>query len=234
MILAGRVAVNGEVRPELGSRADPETDEITVDGVLVNRGERRYFILNKPDGVLSAASDDRGRDTVVDLVPIGDVVLHPVGRLDADSEGLIILTNDGHLTQLLTHPSHEVEKEYLVGIDRPITRQELQRLSRGIDDAGERLRVARVIETAAPPQDPGEEPIVAAQWLLIVLKQGRKRELRRMFRALKRNVVMLRRIRVGPLSLGTLGHGAFRELTPEEVAELYEAGRRAAGGPRSA
>lgn len=232
LILAGRVAVNGEIRKELGSRADPETDEITVDGVLVNRSEKRYFMLNKPAGVLSTASDERGRETVLDLVPIGGVLLHPVGRLDADSEGLILLTNDGHLTQLLTHPSHEVEKEYLVGIDHPLGADDLRRLVRGVMDRGERLRAISAAVALPPAAAPGEDTPTAGQWLLLVLRQGKNREIRRMMAVLKREVVLLRRIRIGPLQLGTLGTGAFRELTPEEVEALYDAARRAGSAPR--
>jgi 23S rRNA pseudouridine2605 synthase len=228
MIVEGRVAVNGVVRSELGSRADPDTDEITVDGVLVNRSQSRYFALNKPAGIVSTASDDLDRETVVDLVPIGDVLLHPVGRLDADSEGLIILTSDGHLTQLLTHPSHAVEKEYLVGIDARVAKRDAQRLVRGVKDAGELLRAVSVRETL-PPGD-SEDPAVSA-WLLITMTQGRKREIRRMLAALGRRVLVLRRVRIGPLHLGDLGTGAFRELTEPEVAALYEAGRRASGHP---
>jgi 23S rRNA pseudouridine2605 synthase len=229
LILAGRVAVNGEIRATLGSRADPETDEITVDGVLVNRAGFRYFMLNKPEGVLTTARDDEGRDTVVDMVPIGDILLHPVGRLDADSEGLMLLTNDGYLTQMLTHPSYEVEKEYLVGVDAAISRQDQQRLVRGLDDRGERLRAAAVREALPPEPRPGEEVPPAAAWLLVTLRQGRNREIRRMLAALGRKPLVLRRIRIGPLHLRTLGTGAFRELSEDEVAALYEAGRRAAG-----
>jgi pseudouridine synthase len=228
LIVSGRVAVNGEVRSELGSRADPETDEITVDGVLVNRSQSRYFMLNKPAGVVSSARDPEGRDTVVDMVPIGGVVLHPVGRLDADSEGLILLTSDGHLTQLLTHPSHEVEKEYLVGIDAPLAKQDIQRMVRGVKEAGDILRAASVREAAAPT---GSDTPSAGAWLLITLRQGRNREIRRMLGALGRRVMLLRRIRVGPLVLGDLGAGAFRELSEQEVAALYESGRRASGAP---
>ena len=117
MILAGRVSVNGAVADTLGARADPETDEVMLDGVPVLKGRYRYFALNKPQGFITTVSDEQDRETVLDLVPIGDIQLHPVGRLDRDSEGLLILTNDGHLTDLLTHPRYEVQKEYLVALD---------------------------------------------------------------------------------------------------------------------
>lgn len=227
LILSGRVAVNGLVLTTLGARADLTTDEVTVDGVPVVKESYRYFALNKPIGFISTASDEMDRETVLDLVPIGDIQLHPVGRLDRDSEGLLILTNDGHLTDLLTHPRYEVEKEYLVGIDSMPSQRDLERLVRGVESEGERLRAAAVRAAVAPPQPPGEESQGAAFWLVITLKEGRNREIRRMVEALGRQVLLLRRIRLGPLLLGDLSSGAFRELTPEEIDALYAAGKRA-------
>ncbi len=232
MILAGRVAVNGAPATTLGARADPDIDEVTLDGVPVLRGRYRYFMLNKPAGFVTTARDDRGRETVLDLVPIGDVQLHPVGRLDRDSEGLLLITNDGHLTDMLTHPRYEVEKEYLVGIDAPLPDRDLQRMVRGIDVEGERLRAASARVATPPSAAPGEEPAATPAWLLVILRQGRKREIRRMLAALGRDVVSLRRIRLGPLRLGELGSGAFRELTDAEVETLYAAARNA--GERAA
>lgn len=223
LILDGRVAVNGQVVRTLGSRADLEVDEVTVDGVPVTRERYRYFMLNKPPGFVTTVHDDQGRDTVVDLVPIGDIQLHPVGRLDMDSEGLVILTNDGHLTNLLTHPRHQVDKEYLVAVDRPLSTRDVQRAVRGIDVDGERLTVASARPVLPPAGRPGEEVPQVGAWLLIVLREGKKREIRRLLGALAREVLLLRRIRVGPLHLGTLGSGAFREITPDEVDALYAA-----------
>ncbi len=227
MVLAGRVAVNGTVQDTLGARADPETDEVTVDGVPVLRGRYRYFMLNKPVGFITTARDDRGRETALDLVPIGDIQLHPVGRLDRDSEGLLLLTNDGRLTDLLTHPRYEVEKEYLVGIDTALGERDLQRMVRGVEEGGERLQAASAKRASPPTPGPGEEAPQAGEWLLLELRRGRNREVRRLIEALGRRVVHLRRIRVGPVHLGTLGPGAFRELTPEEVTGLYAAGKAA-------
>lgn len=224
MILAGRVAVNGEVQDTLGARADPATDEITVDGVPVVKGRYRYFALHKPPGFVTTARDEEGRDTVLDLVPIAGLALHPVGRLDMDSEGLVIITNDGHLTDLLTHPRYQVEKEYLVGLDSMPARRDFERLVRGIDDAGDRLRASSV----NPAVPPGSEETGANAWLVIALREGKNREIRRMMTALGRRVTVLRRIRVGQLALGSLGSGAFRELTEEEVDALYVT----AGGKR--
>lgn len=222
LILAGRVAVNGEVVRELGTRADVDVDEVFVDGIPVVRSRYRYIALNKPQGVVSTARDTHGRRTVLDLVPGSDTVrLHPVGRLDLDSEGLLLLTNDGHLTELLTHPRHEVEKEYLVEIDRPLGRQDLERLVRGIDSDGERLR-AQSASAAVPPGAANHE-----SWVRIVLKEGKKREIRRMLEALGRRVMTLRRVRIGPLHLGSLALGKSRELRDEEVLRLYETARGA-------
>lgn len=229
LVLAGRVAVNGEVRQTLGARADPDVDEITVDGVPVIRERYRYFMLNKPQGFITTARDEMNRETVLDLVPIGDIQIHPIGRLDRDSEGLVLLTNDGHLTDLLTHPRYEVDKEYLVGLDSMPSQRDLQRLVRGIESEGDRLRAASVHPAAAPEPPPGEEPHEAGAWLLMVLREGRNREIRRMIEAIGRKVVLLRRVRVGPLHLGPLGSGAFRELTPDEVEHLYKAAKSAEG-----
>lgn len=225
MILSRRVAVNGVVQDTLGARADLETDDITVDGVPVVKGRYRYFALHKPAGFVTTARDDEGRDTVLDLVPIAGMQLHPVGRLDMDSEGLVILTNDGHLTDLLTHPRYQVEKEYLVGIDAMPSKRDMERLVRGIEDAGERLRAASVGAAVAPRDS---EDTGANAWLVIALREGKNREIRRMMAAIGRNVLVLRRVRVGPLALASLGSGAFREVTDEEVDALYVA----AGGKR--
>jgi 23S rRNA pseudouridine2605 synthase len=229
MILAGRVKVDGQVRQTLGARADIETQTVTVDGVPVNRSGYRYFLLHKPAGFVTTANDELGRETVLDLVPIGDVQLHPVGRLDKDSEGLLLITNDGHLTGLLTHPRHEVEKEYLVGLARPLGKDDAARLVRGVTSEGERLRARSVARAAAPAaalDEPGET--APEYWALVTLAEGKKREVRRMFKALGNDVRVLRRIRLGPLHLGSLGSGAFRELTEEEVGALYAAAVQAA------
>ncbi len=224
-ILAGRIAVNGTTITTLGSRADPAVDEITVDGVPVIKERYRYFVLNKPTGFLTTARDDRGRDTVLDLVPIGDVKLHPVGRLDLDSEGLVVLTNDGHMTDFLTHPRHQVEKEYLVVLDRELSQQSLKRMVRGVDVDGDRLAVSTARVASPPPGDPMAANIESdGSWLLVTLRRGRNREIRRLLAALGYRTVLLRRIRVGALLLGELGSGSFRELTTEEVEALYGSG----------
>ena len=223
MIVEGRVSVNGKTLDTLGARADPDKDEITVDGVPVSRERYRYVALHKPTGVLSAVRDDRGRPTVTSLVDIPEATLRPVGRLDLESEGLILLTNDGALTELLTHPRHEVSKEYLVAIDQPLGKRGRERLVRGVRHEGERLKAdsVQVVSPSGSPDHPD------ARWLLVTLHGGRKREIRRMLSVVGRRVVTLRRIRIGPLALGTLEQGEHRELTPEEVEALYGAAKRA-------
>jgi len=228
MIVAGRVAVNGKTLDTLGARADPDKDEVTLDGTPVLRERYRYVALNKPTGVLSTTRDDRGRPTVVSLVDAPEATLHPVGRLDLESEGLILLTNDGTLTELLTHPRHEVRKEYLVAIDQPLGRRGRDRLVRGVQHEGERLKADAV--QVVSPSGSGDRP--DPRWLLVALHGGRKREIRRMLSVVGRRVVTLRRVRIGPLTLGALAPGESRDLAPDEVEALYEAGKRAATQPR--
>jgi len=211
LIAAGRVEVNGKVAA-LGARVVPG-DEVRVDGAPVGLEEGlRYYLVNKPVGVISTASDDRGRPSVVELVP-SQVRLYPVGRLDAASEGLLLLTNDGPLAHYLTHPSSGVEKEYLLEVDRPVPRGVPARFRRGIEVDGEHL-VARHVGVLGPST------------LRVVLTEGRNRELRRMCGAVGLEVRRLVRIRIGPISDPTLAPGDYRELTPEEVIALRRDGRR--------
>ena len=179
MIVAGRVAVNGATVETLGARADPEKDEVTLDGIPVVRERYRYIALHKPAGTLSATRDERGRPTVTALVDAPGATLHPVGRLDLESEGLILLTNDGTLTELLTHPRHEVRKEYLVAIDQPLGKKGRERLTRGVRHEGERLK-ADSVRLASADGAGGSARQADARSLLIALHGGRKREIRRM------------------------------------------------------
>ena len=229
MIVAGRVAVNGKTLDTLGARADPEKDEITVDGTPVIRDRYRYVALHKPAGVLSTTRDERGRPTVMSLIGNPGANVHPIGRLDQSSEGLILLTNDGALTDLLTHPRYEVRKEYLVAIDQALGRKGRQQLVRGVWHEGEHLK-ADSVQMVSPSGSPDRPD---ARWLLIGLHGGRKREIRRMLATVGRRVVTLRRIRIGPLALGALALGESRDLTSEEVDELYEVAKRAEANPRN-
>jgi len=217
MIVNSRVTVNGKIENILGSRADPVLDLITVDNVPISFQKYQYIALNKPPGVLTSARDDRGRKTVLDLLGKTDIKMHPVGRLDLESEGLILITNDGQLTNLLTHPKNKVEKEYLIEIDRPLGKVHRLRLLRGIYEKGELLKASAVERARELNASDSEED----RWLLITLQEGKKREIRRMLGVMQRKILTLRRVRIGFLNLGTLRLGKFRDLSSDEITALY-------------
>jgi 23S rRNA pseudouridine2605 synthase len=216
LIAAGRVTVNGERTPPGGMMVRPG-DRVEVDGAPVQPAARhRYFLVNKPAGYLSAVSDRTRRPLVTQLVPRGQrpAGLHPVGRLDLRSRGLIILTDDGELSFRLQHPRHHVEKEYLVEIGGALDDARLDRLRTGIKlDEG----------TTAPADVEVLEAGPERSRLRVVLRQGWKRQLRRSFSALGTVVIDLRRVRVGPLRLGDLEEGHSRPLSAEELGELRAA-----------
>lgn len=212
LIAQGRVTVDG--RPaRIGQRVDPETQEVAVDGKPIPiRPGLVWYLLYKPVGVISTADDPQGRRTVVDLVP-SEPRVYPVGRLDADSEGLIVLTNDGRLANYLTHPRYGVEKTYLVLVEgRP--GKWVDQLTEGVelDDGMAAARRARVVDT-----------LKGRTMVEIVMIEGRKREIRRMCSALGHEVVRLVRTAIGPISDRQLKPGTWRHLEPEEVAALYAA-----------
>jgi 23S rRNA pseudouridine2605 synthase len=215
LIIAGRVRVNGAVVAELGSLVRSDRDIVEVDGQVVKPDETRcYVLLHKPAGVVSTAADPRGRRTVLDLVP-GKPRIFPVGRLDYDSEGLLLLTNDGHLTLRLTHPRHAVEKEYRALVRGRVDSTVLDRLRRGVmlDGSETAPCIVEVVER--------NEPLT---WLRIVLHEGRNRQIRRMADVVGLQVTRLIRVRLGALVLGGLAPGAWRELTPHEVGSLLATG----------
>ncbi|HAS12845.1 MAG TPA: MFS transporter [Acidimicrobiaceae bacterium] len=209
MIEDGRVVVNGEVA-ELGQRADPDVDAIEVDGVLVGvRPDTVWYLLNKPAGVVSTASDPQGRPTVVQLVPEEPRVF-PVGRLDAETEGLLLLTNDGEVTHRLTHPSYGVEKEYLAHVEGTPARGALRRLREGVE-----LEDGITAPATAAMVSPGV--------VRLVIHEGRNRQVRRMCEAIGHPVVRLVRTRIGPLVDTALGPGEWRPLRQDEVRALERA-----------
>jgi 23S rRNA pseudouridine2605 synthase len=211
LIEEGRVRVGGRVA-RLGDRVNPLKDRITVDGVPVPaHPELRYLALNKPKGVTSTLRDPHAAKPLTDLLPDGPR-LFPVGRLDRDSEGLLLLTNDGELANRLQHPRYEVEKEYLVHVEGHVPRSELRRLTEGIhlEDG-----VAAAVRAREVQRGEGKTA------LSLVMREGRKREVRRMLEALGHPVRRLLRVRVGPVGLRGLRPGRTRPLTQEEVAELY-------------
>jgi 23S rRNA pseudouridine2605 synthase len=211
LIRQGRVQVNGRVVTELGTKVDPAGDEIWVDGNRIEMAARRvYVMLNKPQGVLSAMKDTRGRQALGDLVP-APVRLYPVGRLDATSEGLILLTDDGELANLLSHPRYEHEKEYRVVVNGQPSDETLGSWRRGVVLDGKPTVPAQV-EVLAVRRDSAE--------LRLVMREGRKRQIRRVAELLGHPVRELRRVRLGPLELGTLEPGQWRYLTAREVESL--------------
>ena len=200
----------------LGQKVDPETARVIVDGLpLPIRPGLVHYLVNKPRGVVSTADDPQGRPIVVDLVPAGTRV-YPVGRLDADSEGLMIITNDGDLTEAVTHPSHGVTKTYLARVQGDIGRAALRQLTDGVglDDGPAAALSARLID-----RNRGETLVE------VVMGEGRKREVRRMFSAVGHEVVQLVRIAIGPVRDPDLGVGEWRLLSTAEVRSLYGAAR---------
>jgi 23S rRNA pseudouridine2605 synthase len=227
IITAGRVTVNGSVVTELGVKADFETDEIMVDGKPLRKTQRLlYFLLNKPKGYVTTVSDPEGRATVMDLLP-GDIErVYPVGRLDYASEGLLLMTNDGALAQLLTKAASHVPKTYLVKVSGRPSEKDIQRLRAGISiplDDGRRVKTSpakiRLTKNEANP------------WYEVVLIEGRNRQIRRMFKEVGFDVEKIKRVQLGPLVLD-VGSGKYRSLTVKEVAQLKGAAERVSSFPR--
>lgn len=223
LILAGRVTVNGRLVRELGVRADAERDDVRLDGRPVRLPETRtYLLLNKPRGYTSTAADPHARFTVMELLPEGTPRVYPVGRLDKDSEGLLLFTDDGELAERLLHPRYHIPKEYAVLVRGDLTERTLERLRRGVPIAGAKTAPAEA-EPGEPPPGVGEPGGFEMLWLRIVLHEGRKRQIREMCEAVGLEVVRLWRVRVGKLKLGTLRQGRVRHLTRHEIDSLRKA-----------
>ena len=229
IIASGRVAVNGETITQMGTQVE-EGDVVTLDGqVITPEEEKRYVLYHKPAGEVTTVSDDKGRETVMDRFADFPVRLYPVGRLDYDSEGLLLLTNDGELAQRLTHPScevdkgdlaarlthpsHEVDKTYLARVTGNPSNEALDKLRRGVYMEGDERRTypaqVRVVRDESLFSD-----------ILVTIHEGRNRQVRRMFDSVGHKVLLLRRVRFGPLDLGDLRRGEWRELSAEEIAKL--------------
>ncbi|WP_137844684.1 pseudouridine synthase [Microbacterium sp. 2FI] len=226
LIVEGRVRVNGEVVSELGSRIDPENDLVDVDGTAVQLDQsKRYVMLNKPTGVVSSMKDDRGRPDLRRFTQEWEERLYNVGRLDAETSGLLVLTNDGELAHVLAHPSFGVTKVYIAKVDGRVTAQTIQKLIRGIEleDGPIAADKARLLSASANSTSGQDESLVE-----LTLHSGRNRIVRRMLAAVGHPVVELVRRQFGPLHLGTLPAGRARELTKVERGALLTLARQAA------
>jgi pseudouridine synthase len=217
LIKAGRVSVNGEVVSQLGTKADPDTDKITVDGRAINIAPTRtYYLLNKPRGYLSTCYDPQGRKTVLELVPYTPG-LHPVGRLDRDTAGLLILTNDGAFTEDLTHPRHGVPKTYLAEVKGRPDASSIERLRTGI-----RLEGGTTLPARVEVVEKHKETTLIA----ITIREGRNRQVRRMTESVGHPVVRLERVAIGTLTAHDLTPGKFRPLSEAEVTGLRKGAKR--------
>jgi 23S rRNA pseudouridine2605 synthase len=219
LITSGRVTVNGKVVDALGAKADPETDHIKVNGRLINSllgpREKLYVLLNKPKGYLSSLSDPKGRPLVTNLVPSSLGRLHPVGRLDFNTEGLLLLTNDGDFTNYVTSARNKISKVYRVKVKGIPSENAIKRLRSGIRlDDGNRTAPAQI----APLQKTQTNA-----WFEVTLHEGRNQQIRRMFDAIGHSVLKLSRVQIGPIEESKLPTGQWRLLTPGEVKKFYRA-----------
>ncbi len=212
MITEGRISVNGTVVTELGTQVDENADTVQVDGETVRpEAEKHYIAYNKPVGEVTTASDPEGRDTVMDRFRDYPVRLFPVGRLDYDSEGLLLLTNDGDLMNRLLHPSFEIKKSYLTRVSNFVTDEEIRSLRKGVMIDG---RLTSPAEVRMIRHD------AFSTELLVTIHEGRNRQVRKMIEAVGHQVVRLKRVRFGPVELGDLPSGMWRKLTEAEIAKL--------------
>ncbi len=212
LIVAGKVSVNGKVVKTLGAKADPEKDEIRVEGKLIPTSVQRvYILLNKPAGYVTTLKDPEGRPVVTDLLHDVRERVYPVGRLDYDSEGLLLLTNDGDFAERIQHPRYEIPRTYLVKIQGRLTRKEIQALQTGIE-----LEDGPFAAREAQEQKSTER----SQWLQVTIAEGRNRVIRRAMEALGHRVQRLIRLSLGNLELGQMQPGEYRHLNKREIETL--------------
>ena len=217
LILSGKIAVDGQVVRLLGTKVDPAKNEVTLNGKPVQAKAKLFVALNKPPKIICTRRDTHDRATVFDLLPSDWGHLYTIGRLDADSEGLILLTNDGDFCQKVAHPRHGMLKTYRVSLDRRVAPESLKTLTNGLRDDGEWLQAKSAKLLAANKTRSEVE---------LVLAEGKNREIRRMFKALGHRVLRLQRIAVGPVKLGELPRGKWRVLSQAEIAScLRSAGK---------
>ncbi|MCE5200629.1 MAG: pseudouridine synthase [Armatimonadota bacterium] len=214
LITTGRVTVNGELITQLGAKADPDRDEISLDGKPIEPGQDKlYVLLNKPTGYTSTRFDRFAKNTVMELVDTIGTYLYPVGRLDVDTSGLMVLTNDGDFAQLIMHPSHQIEKTYVAEVHGKINAEALNALERGIElDDGPTAPAKVHLISYSPETDISK--------VELIIHEGRKRQVRRMLAAVGHRVVKLARVRLGDLDLKGVPEGQYRFLTQKEVSRL--------------
>ena len=230
LITAGKVTVNGHVVTELGTKADPARDHIKVRGRLVPRPEQfRYILLNKPRGVITTAKDPEGRETVMDLLRGVKERVFPIGRLDFNTEGLLILTNDGDLANQVGHPSGGMVKVYHAKVKGTPSGAVLERLERGIPIEGRKTAPCEIVRLRTTSRRPDD----GNTWVEVHLHEGRTNQIRKMFALVGFPVAKLKRVSIGPLADPTLEAGTWRDLTPDEVEMLrYGPRRRPKAQPR--
>ena len=214
LILLGHVKVNGQVVNTLGVKADPNTDFISVDDKVLDLGgvERHYYLLNKPRGYISSTTDPQGRPTVLDLIPVGDTRLYPVGRLDYASEGLLVLTNDGDVANQLMHPSTGVRRVYAVKVKGLVSDDQLRQLRRGVHLADGFVKPLRVRRG---------ERLQHKSWIELELTEGKNLEVRRIFAVLGLEVDRLRRVAIGPFHIQMVPVGKFVRLNKRQIQEIF-------------
>lgn len=218
LISAGRVSVNGAVVTEMGVKVDPESDEVRVDGAVASIGAPIWIALHKPPGYVCSRGDRHGRRTVYDLLPAQHAGLFHVGRLDMDSEGLLLLTNQGGVANRMLHPRYEMDREYAIEVEGAVAPSTAEQMLEGVD-----LEDGPARAHAVALEGDGR--------LRVTMREGRKREVRRMLDAVGHPVVRLTRLRFGPIELGNLEPGAWRRLEPDEVQVLRSHGREAHSDP---
>ncbi len=212
IIISGRIQVNGQVVTELGSKADPDKDRITVDGKPIKIPSKKvYYLFNKPVHVMVTRHDPQDRPTIYDYLKEIKERVNPVGRLDFDSEGLILLTNDGDLLARLTHPRHEVPKTYQARITGHLSPEKLEKIRKGMRLEDYTTQPCEIREFKKNPNN---------SWVEIVLREGKNRQVRNMIEAVGHQVLRLARVAIGPLKLGELGRGRWRSLTKAEIESL--------------
>jgi 23S rRNA pseudouridine2605 synthase len=213
LIKEGKVRVDGKVVTEMGTKVDPDAQDIECDGIHVAAREKKiYILLHKPAGFLSTVHDPQGRPIVTDLLPQVKERVYPVGRLDLDTEGALLLSNDGELAQKILHPSHEVNKTYVAKVKGKPNTKKLAALSRGITIEGRKTWPADIEVLQTEPQ---------ATTIKIIIHEGRKRQVRKMFDAVGHPVLQLKRTAYGQLELGDLRPGKYRFLSPEDIKMIF-------------